>query len=341
MTSAVARSVVPRVLVTRLLPPAAQSRLDHLHSQRTLDVVQWRQPDSIPIAELHKQIQGVDGLLCMPDHRINSELLAIAGPQLKVVSTMTVGYDHINVEDCRNAGVKIGNTPEVLTDATAEVAVLLTLMTARKAREAMATVKENKWGPWKPTHDMLGMQLTKKTVGILGYGRIGKAIAERLAPFGIERVICSGSSSSASKVEQAVGAGAVPVTRVPIQQLFGESDVLILSCALTKETTEIVNKDAFELMKPSSILINIARGQVVDQAALLDALNANKIAGAGLDVTTPEPLRGDHPLAQHPNCTILPHIGSATLESRNAMGLLAVDNLVAGAYGKPLPKEVN
>lgn len=318
---------MPTVFVTRRLPPPAAERV-----RRAGAVRQWDSDAPIPRAELIAQVRGVDGIYCLLTERIDAELLDAAGPQLKVVSTMSVGYDHIDVAACRARGVAVGNTPGVLTDTTADLALALMLATARRFPEAMAAVKEGAWGPWQPTW-MTGIDLYGSTVGIVGLGRIGAAVARRLRGFDC-RLLYTGSRPHPEAAEP-LGA-----EFVDFATLLAQSDFVTIHCPLSAATQHLFNAAVFAQMKPSAVLINTSRGGVVDQDALYAALAAGKIAAAGLDVTTPEPLPPDHPLLTLPNCLILPHIGSATVATRTQMAMMAAENLLAGIAGQPLPNAV-
>nr|XP_014346195.1 PREDICTED: glyoxylate reductase/hydroxypyruvate reductase-like [Latimeria chalumnae] len=246
---------------------------------------------------------------------------------------MSVGYDHVSLEELKKRGIRLGYTPDVLTDAVAELTIALLLTTSRRLIEAVDEAKNGGWGTWKPLW-MCGYQLSQSTVGILGLGRIGVAVAERLKPFGIKKFIYSDIAplpEIAAKIQ---------AEYVPLDVLARESDFLTVCCALTPETQSICNKHLFSKMKPTSVFINTSRGGVVNQDDLYQALVSGQIAAAGLDVTVPEPLPTDHPLFKLKNCVILPHIASATLSTRNAMAALAANNLLAGLKGEPMPKEL-
>ena len=259
-------------------------------------------------------------------------MLDAAGPQLRVVSTMSVGYDHIDVAACRAQGVAIGHTPGVLTETTAELAVALLLATARRLPEAWQAVKTGAWGAWHPVW-MTGVDLFGSTVGVVGLGRIGAAVAQRLAGFGC-RLLYTGT------VPKPAVADPLGAHFVDFATLLAESDFVTIHAPLHAATQHLFNAAAFAQMKRSAILINTSRGGVVDQEALYTALTTGQIAAAGLDVTTPEPLPPDHPLLTLPNCVVLPHIGSASVATRTRMAVMAADNLVAGVTGQPLPNPV-
>ncbi|KAH6570531.1 hypothetical protein BASA60_000760 [Batrachochytrium salamandrivorans] len=315
---------IKRVLVSRLLPPMAQRRVDAL-SQR-LDIVQWKSSASaMPRNDLLQSVAGMNGIMVMVGDMIDEELLQHAGSSLTVVSTMSAGCDHIDFEAARTRSIRVCNTPDVLTDATAEIAVGLVLSVARRFNEGQAAVRNAQWGVWNPVW-LCGMQLPGKTVGIVGLGRIGLAVAKRLIPFQIGRVIYCGTRDKPDVASQ------INAEFMEIDMLLSQSDVVVVCCALTAHTRHMFDQRKFSLMKSTAIFINISRGGIVDQDALVEALRTGVISGAGLDVTDPEPISPDHALVTelHHKCVILPHIGSAALEAREAMANLAIDNLLAG-----------
>jgi len=251
-----------------------------------------------------------------------------AGPQLKVVSNFAVGVNNIDLAEARRRGIAVGNTPDVLTDATADIAVALLLAAARHLQPAADEVRSGGWQTWEPT-GWLGQDLTGRTLGIVGMGRIGAAVARRLAGGWGMRVLYTARSEKQLD--------ALPhAQRVTLDQLLQESDFVSLHTALTADTHGLISQRELALMKPTAVLINTARGAVIDQDALVQALKQGRPAAAGLDVTEPEPLPPDHPLVGLPNCIILPHIGSATVATRDAMAEICVDNLLAGLAGRPL-----
>ncbi|KAJ3113557.1 hypothetical protein HK098_007631 [Nowakowskiella sp. JEL0407] len=345
-----------RVLVTRQLPPLAQSQL--LSQQAHFELVQWESADT-PIprdALLAHARSGVDAVLCLISDKIDKEFLSVAGPRLKVVSTMSVGLDHISLPA---PSIRIGYTPDVLTATTADLTMGLLLATTRLFPSALSSVKNGTWGAWKPTW-MTGIGIEKKVVGIVGFGRIGRAVAERLVGFNIGKLLYSTSSgnphdpSSFSPLLSVLSPSHVPFTT-----LLSHSDIIIITCALTPSTHNLFSTAQFLQMKPSSILINTSRGPVLNQSDLLTALSASlphfkdRVNGdytsstaiknsqyvggplmAGLDVTTPEPVPVNHPLLELENCVVLPHIGSATIETREEMARVAVVNCL-GLLGVP------
>ncbi|NWY06503.1 GRHPR reductase, partial [Nothoprocta ornata] len=318
------------VFVTRRIPPAG---LRTLSEAGGCVVRLWDSEEPVPRAELLAAVAGKRGLLCLLSDRVDRELLEAAGPSLKVISTMSVGFDHLDLHEIKKRGIRVGYTPDVLTDATAELSVALLLATCRRLPESAEEVKNGGWTTWKPLW-MCGYGLSGSTVGIIGLGRIGQAVARRLKPFGVKKFLYTGSRP---KTEIAVEFQA---EFVPITRLAEEADFVVVTCALTPETQGICNKDFFSRMRKNAVFINTSRGAVVNQEDLYDALVNGQIAAAGLDVTTPEPLPTDHPLLSLKNCVILPHIGSATYTTRNTMSVLAANNLLAGLRGEPMPSEL-
>jgi glyoxylate/hydroxypyruvate reductase len=318
----------PRTLVTRRIPQAGLELV-----QKETEVRQWDSDEPIPRETLLEWVKGVDGLYCLLTERIDEELLDAAGPSLKVVSTLSVGYDHIDVKACRRRNIAVGNTPGVLTETSADLAVALLLATARRLPESIDAVRNGEWTTWKPEW-MAGYDVYNSTVGIVGLGRIGAAVARRLHG-GFNCRILYNSPSPKPEVAEPLGA---EFTDFP--DLLAESDFISIHVPLNAQTRHLFNADAFRRMKRTAILINTSRGGTVDQEALYDALVSGEIAAAGLDVTTPEPLPTDHPLLRLPNCVILPHIASASYATRSKMALLAAENIVAGVKGLPLPHPV-
>ncbi|XP_037326932.2 glyoxylate reductase/hydroxypyruvate reductase b [Pungitius pungitius] len=324
-------STLQRVYVTRQIPPEG---LRVLRESGRVKLELWDSDDvPVPREELLQRVKGIDGLVCVLTEKIDAELLDAAGPNLKVVSTMSVGFDHLSLEELKKRGIRVGYTPDVLTDSVAELTVALLLTTSRRLIEATHEAKTGGWGTWR-TLWLCGHELANSTMGILGLGRIGVAIAERLVPFKVKKFIYA---DVAPRPELA---GLIDAEYVSFDQLAERSDFLAVCCALTPETKEICNKNLFSKMKDTSIFINTSRGGVVNQEDLYEALLTGQIAGAGLDVTVPEPLPTDHPLFTLKNCVILPHIASASYTTRNAMSALAANNLLLGLKGEPMVKEL-
>lgn len=314
----------PNVVITRRVPRPGLER-----AQAACNVRLWDSDEPIPRATLLEWVKGIDGLYCLLTERIDDELLDAAGPSLKVVSTLSVGYDHIDVPACLRRGVAVGNTPGVLTDTTADLAMALLLTTARRIPESIDAIRRGEWTTWKPEW-MAGQDVYGSTVGIVGFGRIGYAVAKRLRGFDC-RVLAYDPYPN-PKLAEEVGA-----EFVDLDTIYAESDFITLHTALTDETRNFVDASVFAKMKPTAILINTSRGGVVDQDALYTALTTGEILAAGLDVTLPEPLPVDHPLLQLPNCVVLPHIASASVATRAKMAVIAAENLIAGVEGRDLP----
>ncbi|XP_067886418.1 glyoxylate reductase/hydroxypyruvate reductase-like isoform X2 [Heterodontus francisci] len=319
-----------KVFVTRRIP---KDGLKVLSESGICNIQQWDSDEPVPKEELLKGIAGAHGLYCLLTDKIDDEVLQAAGPSLKVVSTLSVGFDHLTLGEIKNRGIRVGYTPDILTDATAELTVALLLTTSRRLIEATEQVKNGGWTTWKPLW-MCGHGLAGSTVGIVGLGRIGLAIAQRLKPFGVERFLYTGRQPRPEAAAKIQG------EYVPLNKLAEESDFIVISCSFSPQTTGICNHDLFSKMKKTAIFINTSRGAVVNQDDLYQALTTGQIAAAGLDVTVPEPLPTDHPLLSLRNCVILPHIGSATHATRNAMSVLTAKNLLAGLKGEPMPSEL-
>ncbi|GCC33211.1 hypothetical protein chiPu_0011679, partial [Chiloscyllium punctatum] len=319
-----------KVFVTRRIP---KDGLQALSESGICNIQQWDSDEPVPKEELLKGVIGAHGLYCMLSDKIDHEVLQAAGPNLKVISTLSVGFDHLSIDEIKKRGIRVGYTPDVLTDATAELTVALLLATSRRLMEATEEVKNGGWTTWKPLW-MCGYGLSGSTVGIVGLGRIGLAIAQRLKPFGVRKFIYTGRQPRPEAAAQIQG------EYVPLNKLAEESDFVVISCSFSPETKDMCNADLFSKMKKTAIFINTSRGAVVNQDDLYQALSAGQIAAAGLDVTVPEPLPTDHPLLSLKNCVILPHIGSATYATRNTMSVLTANNLLAGLKGEQMPSEL-
>lgn len=320
---------MPKIFVTRQLPG---SHLDRIGEVADVDV--W--PDSLPPSrdELLARVADCDGLLTLLSDRIDAEIMNAAGPNLKVISNYAVGYNNIDVAAAIDRDIRVGNTPDVLTDATADLAVTLLLAAARRVREAAAQVQDGGWKTWEPT-GLLGIEPANKTLGVIGMGRIGKAFAKRMVGgWGMQCLYTSRSDQA--DVDETLSA-----RRVGLEELYQRSDFISVHVALTDNTRALLGPEAFSKMKDGVVIVNTARGEIIDQDALLDALESKKVFAAGLDVTTPEPLPHEHPLVRHPGTIILPHIGSATDQSRLAMAEIAVDNILRGIRGETLRCEVS
>uniref|UniRef100_A0A673G6M8 Glyoxylate reductase/hydroxypyruvate reductase n=2 Tax=Sinocyclocheilus rhinocerous TaxID=307959 RepID=A0A673G6M8_9TELE len=318
-----------KVFVTRRIP---QEGMKILQKAGMCNLSVWDSDEPVPRAELLKGVAGAHGLLCLLSDKIDAEVLDAAGPNLKVISTLSVGFDHLAIDEIKKRGIRVGYTPDVLTDATAELTVALLLATCRRLPEGVEEVKNGGWSTWKPLW-LCGYGLSGSTVGVIGLGRIGLAIARRLKPFGVKRLLYTGRQPKPQAQE-------IDGEYVPLDTLVRGSDFVVVSCSLTPDTQGLCDKTFFSKMKKTSIFINTSRGAVVNQEDLFGALSSGQIAAAGLDVTTPEPLPTDHPLLTLKNCVVLPHIGSATYSTRGVMSELTANNLLAGLTGSEMPSEL-
>jgi glyoxylate reductase len=319
---------LPKVFITRRIPDAG---LDFLKNRASIEIWTERQPP--PYEILQEKIQGIDGLLCLLTDRIDRNLIEL-GTSLKVISQMAVGYDNIDVVAATRKGIPVGNTPGVLTDATADLTWALLMAAARKIVEAERFVREGLWKTWEPML-LLGSDVAGATLGIVGFGRIGQAVARRAKGFDM-KVLYWNRHRCEEALERELG-----VEYASFEQLLEEADFVSIHVALSQETYYLFDRPQFDRMKPSAILINTARGAIVNPEALYNALHTGKIAGAALDVTEPEPILPDSPLLSLPNLTIVPHIGSASIKTRSQMALMSAQNLMAGLQGERLPNCVN
>ncbi|KSU76145.1 glyoxylate reductase [Pseudarthrobacter enclensis] len=310
-----------RVVVTGRIPEAAVEKLRAEH-----EVDAWAGPESISREELLRRVAGADGIVSLLTERVDAELLDAAGPQLKVVANVAVGYDNIDVPACAERGVIATNTPGVLTDATADIALSLILMATRRLGEGERLIRSGeawKWGMFF----LLGSSLQGKTLGVVGMGGIGQATARRAKAFGMEIVY-----QSRSEIDPAI-AEELSARRVDLDELLAISDVVSLHCPYGPATHHLIGAEQLAAMKDTAYLVNTARGPIVDEAALAAALRDGGIAGAGLDVYEKEPQV--HPgLLGLDNVALLPHLGSATVETRTAMAMLAADNALAVLSGE-------
>ncbi|HLK57103.1 MAG TPA: D-glycerate dehydrogenase [Chthonomonadaceae bacterium] len=312
-----------RVFVTRQLPEEALK----IVRAAEIEMEVWEGELPPPPEALRAKVADADGLLCLLTDRIDAELLA-AAPKLRVVSQMAVGYDNIDIKACAARGIHVGNTPGVLTETTADLAFALLLATARRVLEADAWLRAGKWQTWSPM-ELTGPDIHHATLGIVGLGRIGYEVARRAHGFQM-RILYAGNNRNEA-AERDFGA-----ELVSLPLLLAESDFVSLHAPLTPSTRHLFGHNEFGEMKPSAIFINTSRGALVNQAALVEALECGWIAGAGLDVFEIEPLPPDDPLLKLPNVVLLPHIGSASVATRTKMAVLAAENLVAGLQGQPL-----
>ncbi|MGQ9833088.1 MAG: 2-hydroxyacid dehydrogenase [Candidatus Villigracilaceae bacterium] len=316
----------PKVFVTRVI---LDSGLRLVQDFCDLDL--WTDELPPPRQVLLERVRGVDGLLCLLTDRIDGEVMDAAGSQLKVISNHAVGYDNIAVPEATARRIPVGNTPGILTDATADLTFALLLAAARRVVEAERFVRQGMWKTWQPAL-LLGMDVAGATLGIVGYGRIGQAVARRATGFGMRILYYDPFAAPVPSI---------PAQPVDLATLLREADFVSLHTPLTDETYHLINAQTLALMKTTAVLINTSRGPVVDNQALYAALKARRIFAAALDVTDPEPLPMDSPLLELENIIILPHIASASRSSRENMSRMAAENLIAGLKGERLPHCVN
>jgi glyoxylate reductase len=299
-----------RCVVTRRLPGPALDRLAAAH-----EVEVWPGELPPPADELHALVASAEGLLCLLTDRIDGALLN-AAPRLRAIANYAVGTDNVDLEATAARGIPVGVTPDVLTDATADLTMALLLAAARRLPEAREAVLTGGWRTWDP-QGFLGLELSGATLAIVGAGRIGRAVARRARAFGTGVVLVGRDDN--------------------LHAALSRADAVSLHVPLTRETHGLIDAAALAAMRPRAILVNTARGGLIDQAALLEALRTGAIGAAALDVTHPEPPAPDDPLLRAPGVLVVPHIGSATRRARERMADLAVDNLLAGLAGKPMP----
>ncbi|MED1662909.1 2-hydroxyacid dehydrogenase [Brevibacillus laterosporus] len=309
----------PFVYVTRKV---AKEAMNLLATIATVEV--WDQEYPVPRDILLEKAKRSDGLYVMLSDRIDRELID-AAPHLKVVSTLAVGYDNIDVEVCKKRGIVVTNTPDVLTDATADLAFGLLMAAGRRFVEANRVLMNGEWKTWSP-YFMAGQRIHGATIGIIGMGRIGEAVAKRASGFDMR--ILYHNRSRKVEAEETYGA-----TYCSLPDLLCESDYVVLLTPLTEETKGLMGAEQFAMMKSTAVFINASRGATVDEVALYQALKQETIWAAGLDVFQQEPIPTDHPLLSLPNVVALPHIGSATYETRDRMAMLVSQNLVAVLSG--------
>jgi len=317
----------PKVYVTRLLPKDA---MDKIHS--FCDAKVWEGELPPPRNILLENVTDIDGLLSLLTDKIDAELMNRAR-KLRVISNCAVGFDNIDVQEATKRGIIVSNTPGVLTDTTADFAFALLMAAARRVVEGDRVVRAGKWKTWGPMI-LLGQDVHGSTLGIIGLGRIGSAMAKRAKGFGM-RILYSDVVRN-KQAEEELG-----IEYVNIDTLFTRSDFITIHTTLTPETHHLIDQKQFEKMKRTAVLVNTSRGPIVDNMALYDALRSGKIAYAALDVTEPEPIPADHPLLTLDNVIVVPHIASASVATRTKMGLMAADNLIAGLKGELPPNSIN
>ena len=317
----------PKVFLTRELPPKAMERL----FQHT-DLEYNREDRVLNKKEIMEGIQGKDALLCLLTDTIDSDVMD-ANPHLKIIANYAVGFNNIDIDAATERGIPVTNTPGVLTQTSADMAFTLLLATARRVVEGDNFIRTGQWKGWGPLQ-FLGSDIHGATLGIIGLGRIGKAVAKRAKGFDMKVVYWNRTRLSETE-EQELG-----LTYFNFEELLKQSDYVSLNVAYNEETYHLMGDQEFEVMKETAIVINTARGPVIDEKALVRALQTKKIAGAGLDVYEEEP-KVTPELLEMKNCVLLPHLASATIATRTKMGMIAIDNLLAKFNGAPLPNLVN
>jgi glyoxylate reductase len=318
-----------RVLVTRDLPEVAVRLL----REAGFVVTAWGQERPMKADELLQATKVNDALLCSITDQVNESFLTACN-HLRIISQFGVGYDNIDVDAATRLRIPVGNTPDVLTEATADVAFGLMIASSRKMFHLHKSIAKGEWNSFKPKAK-LGIELRGKTLGIFGLGRIGMAMALRCSRAFDMKVIYHNRKPIPD------AANLVGATWLPLTGLLQDSDVLSVHCALTKETRGMFNRSLFDQMKPTSIFINTSRGAVHHETDLIEALQDGKLWGAGLDVTNPEPMLPDNPLLSMENVAVLPHIGSATIEARSGMARLAAENIISFFQSGVVPNPVN
>ena len=316
-----------KVYITRPIVDEAKERLE----RENIEVLVGPK-DGSSYEQILEQAKKVDGIISMLSDKIDQNILE-SNPNLKVIANYAVGFDNIDINFAKEKAIAVGNTPGVLTEATAECALALLMGVQRQIKASERYINKDQWKTWHPT-DLMGHNLASRKIGILGMGRIGYEFA-RICHQGFGSQIFYTHTRNHDEANKNLNA-----TKLEIKELFRTCDVVSLHCPLNDLTLEIVNKDLFDLTPEHFILINTARGKVINQDHLVQALEDGSVWGAGLDVTDPEPLDKNHPLYQHDRCIIIPHLGSATWEARTAMANIAAENIIAGLDGKELPHSV-
>lgn len=318
----------PNVYITRRIPDSTLEKISEV-----CQVEMWEEEDvPVPRAVLEEKIENIDGLFCLLTETIDEELLQKA-KQLKVISNMAVGYNNIDVAAATEKGIFVTNTPGVLTETTADLTFALLMATARRIVEASDFLREGSWKTWSPML-LTGQDIYGATLGIIGMGRIGESLAKRAKGFDMR--ILYHNRSRKEEAEKTWG-----IEYADLDSLLRESDFVCVMTPYTEETRNLIGDRELSLMKKSAILINTARGGIVNEAALYEALKQNKIWAAGLDVFEQEPVDPDHPLLTLPNVVTLPHIGSASIQTRTRMAELAAANLIQGVMGETPQNRVN
>ncbi len=316
------------VYITRQIPAKGMELL----REQGHDVRVWEGDGTVPRDELLNATRDADAVLALLTERIDAAFMDNA-PNLKVISNFAVGYDNVDVPEATRRGIPVGNTPDVLTESTADTAFMLLMAAARRLPQAQQDVKAGKWHTWEPL-GWLGRDVHSATLGVIGFGRIGQAVARRGTGFNMK--LLYHSPSRKPQAEADLGAA-----YRDLDDLLRESDFVSINTPLTDDTYHLIGERELGLMKSTAVLVNTARGGVVDPSALYVALRAKMIFAAGLDVTEPEPLPAKSPLLTLDNCIVVPHIGSASYASREAIATLAAQNIIAGLNGERLPHCVN
>ncbi len=316
----------PKILATRQFPENVLNRLNK-------DFVAVINPtlDPMPADEVIRLAGGMDGIICDPTCQFNEELISRLPDSIKIVTTFSVGYDHLNVEALKKRGIALGNTPDVLTDATADIAMLCLLGASRMAYSAGQALRRGDWSSWSPI-EFLGTHVSGKKLAILGMGRIGEAVARRAQGFDMEIHYHNRRPVKARGLENAT-------YHETLDSLLPHAEFLSINCPLTDQTHHMINEDAIVSMPDGAVLVNTARGPIIDDTAVLSALKSGKLASAGLDVFEGEP-NFNKGYLELTNVFLLPHIGSATHETRDQMGFKCLDNLDAFFAGKPVPNPI-
>ncbi len=317
----------PTIYITRRIPDAGLEMI-----RQACRVRLWKGELPPPKEIILREVAGCDGLLCLLTDPIDAEVIT-AGHRLRVISQYAVGVDNVDLQAATARDIPVGHTPGVLTEATADMAFALLMTSARRIPEGIEKVRAGRWHTWEPL-GLLGADVWGATLGIVGLGRIGTAVSRRARGFTM-RVLYHDRVRKTG-VEAELG-----LEYIPLDDLLAEADFVSLHCPLIPETHHLIGEQALRRMKPTAVLINAARGPIVETDALVRALQEGWIAAAALDVTDPEPLPPDHPLLALPNCIVVPHIGSATVTTRERMAVMAAENLLAGLRGARLPYCVN
>ena len=317
----------PKVFITRVI---REKGLDLIKESCQVDL--WLEELPPNREALLDHVHGVDGLLSLLTDRIDAEIMDAAGPGLKVISNHAVGFDNIDVAAATLRRIPVGNTPGILTDATADMAFALMMAAGRRVVEAEKFLRQGKWKTWSPSL-LLGVDFAGATIGIIGFGRIGQAVAKRATGFSM-RILYYDPNLLIENSD-------LPVISTDLDTLLRESDFISLHVPLTPETRHLVNAGFLSKLKSNAVLINTSRGAVVDQVALYQTLKEHRIFAAALDVTDPEPLPLESPLLKLDNCIIVPHIASASIQSRDMMSYISANNLLEGLNNQRLPHCVN